>query len=129
MQSNALKPLLAKLTDRFSRAEFVQFREQGFQDAGRWAYVRSEAEDDYEFRVEDDWVIGTYVAVAEDALGASVLDDLLRAVQSAGGEVTAFSATPDVICLAEIETKPSREMNVAKVAFTLRTPELNCMGC
>ena len=126
MQADHLTPLVAALLAQFGRAEFVDRAKDGFQDYGRWAYVRLDTDSDYAYTVDDNWLVGEYVAVAED--DCNVATTLYTVLENAGAEVTQITTIADKIYPEETgQPEPTREMFVAKIAFTLRSPKPNCI--
>lgn len=127
MQKSAVEEVLTSLRSYFPFVQFVEKAEDGFQDASRYAYVRSEAEDGYEYNVEEDWIIGRYVAVAEDN-EENILPKLWSLVEKAGGTVVSAGEDPEVIYREETNQELRRHIFAARVLFTIRT-EVPCMSC
>lgn len=119
------------MSNAFLSCEYVERKKEGFKDAGTWAYLRADDTEEYNFQVDEDWVIGSYVAVVEDERESMVYHLLLKAqsvISSVGGEITGISDNADTIFLTETEIERTREMNVCKIAFTLRSPNV-CSMC
>lgn len=131
MQTSQRNRVAQELAKAFTSSLFVERKADGFQDEGVWSYFRVETVENYDYRVDGDWLIGNYLAVAEDYTAKSsedVLTRLLSAVERGGGEAVTLTSNADMIYRDEVGTEPQREMRVGMIAFQLRSP-YNCPGC
>lgn len=130
MQISQIDKVTHALALAFSSCEFLERKVEGFQDCGTWSYVRPE-EEESGVLVEDDWLIGRYVAIVEDRREGSVAalcSKALLVVSKAGGEATEVFRNADIIYNSETGEDRPREMTVCKIVFTIRSP-YNCPTC
>jgi len=129
MQDSAVEQVLTSLRGYFPQADFVDRVEDGFDDALRYVYIRKQSEDGNNYEVDDDWLVGTYVAVAEsDEDGLLTRLWSLVELSDAGAEVIAAGDVAEEIYKSETGQNLQRDCNIATVTFTLRTEAL-CMSC
>lgn len=130
MQISQIDRITDAMALAFSSCEFIERKVDGFQDYGTWSYVRPE-EEEGGVVIEDDWLIGQYVAVVEDERENSpskLCQKALTVVSKAGGEVSEIFRNADAVYESETDQKPTREMVVCKIVFTLRSPN-DCQIC
>lgn len=138
MQENELDAVMDALARRFPHTTVVDHSSEGFRDHPCYCYVRSRAEDEpFPYTIEEDFLIGEYICIAEDSTDGLSANELLRTVvgiisnSAPAPEIFGMSTDAERIYAEETDEELRYKSNVVKVAFRIRTPsnDLACFPC